>query len=220
MPLDADIYGYKEAITPSLAVSTALHAALLAFLVLVPHLLSHSGERAGATTAAAAAVGGAMSAKLVSGIPLPPKPNANPQNVLATENPGCLTRSLRRPQSKRRRDSHRPSRTREQGEAQARKGKSPVANPQGRAPRKRRSRALTPSKPRPSRSPRSITSIPFGEGGPVAGPYTSVQIGRQHRRNEVRRRRQRQLRQPLRLVHRHRGQQGSSGVGERSQPEC
>ncbi len=44
MPLDADIYGYKEAMTPSLAVSAALHAALLACLVFLPAVLSHSGE--------------------------------------------------------------------------------------------------------------------------------------------------------------------------------
>ena len=54
MPLDADIYGYKEAVTPSLVVSTAMHAALLACLVFLPAVLSHSGEDWGNNGKAAA----------------------------------------------------------------------------------------------------------------------------------------------------------------------
>ena len=119
MPLDADIYGYKQALTPSLAVSTALHAALLACLIFVPALLSHSGQEWG-NNGSGGAEGGAMSAKLVSGIPLPPKPNANPENVLATENPG-LSKPLPAPATKEKEDEQAialPGRE-SQGQAQA-----------------------------------------------------------------------------------------------------
>ena len=47
MPLDAEIYGHREAMAPSLAVSTALHAALVACVLFLPGMLSHSGENWG-----------------------------------------------------------------------------------------------------------------------------------------------------------------------------
>ena len=43
MPLDAEIYGYRLSLTRSLAVSVGMHAGLLAFVLLFPALLSHSG---------------------------------------------------------------------------------------------------------------------------------------------------------------------------------
>ena len=176
MPLDADIYGYKQAITPSLAVSAALHAALFVFLVFAPHLLAHGGEEWG-NNGSGAAVGGAMSATLVSGIPLPPKPNANPQNVLATENPG-LSHPLPAPPTKAKEDETaialpgRESRVKPKPE----KEKAPVANPQGLHTAQTPT-VVTPSKPLPNQVAKVDNTIPIGEGGPVAGPYTSVQIG-------------------------------------------
>ncbi|MGC2208721.1 MAG: TonB family protein [Candidatus Korobacteraceae bacterium] len=176
MPLDADIYGYKQPLTPSLGVSAALHAALAASLFLIPHLMSSSGLEWG-NNGNGAAIGGAMSATLVSGIPLPPKPNANPQNVLATENPG-LSKPLPAPPTKEKEDETaialpgRESRVKPKPEKQ----KAPAANPQGlhtaQAPA-----VVTPSKPLPNQIAKADNTIPFGEGGPVAGPYTSVQIG-------------------------------------------
>src|SRR5271166_3005329 len=87
MALDADIYDRKEALAPGLALSTLLHMALIAAIVLLPAVFNHGGSDWG-NAGNGAAEGGAISAHLVSGIPLPPKPNANPQQVLATENPG------------------------------------------------------------------------------------------------------------------------------------
>ncbi len=70
MPLDAEIYGYRLSLTRSLAVSVGMHAGLLAFLLLFPALLSHSGLEWG-NNGSGGASGEAMSAHLVSGIPLP-----------------------------------------------------------------------------------------------------------------------------------------------------
>jgi protein TonB len=175
MPLDADIYGYKQALKPALGLSAALHAALFAFLFLFPALMSHSGLEWG-NNGNGAAVGGAMSATLVSGIPLPPKPNANPRNVLATENPG-LSKPLPAPPTKEKEDETaialpgRESRVKPKPEKQ-----KAAANPQGmhttQAPA-----VVTPSKPLPNQIAKADNTIPFGEGGPVAGPYTSVQMG-------------------------------------------
>ncbi len=175
MPLDADIYGYRQRLTPSLGVSAALHAALVASLFLVPHLMSQSGLNWG-TNGSGGSEGGAMSAKLVSGIPLPPKPNANPQNVLATENPG-LSRPLPAPPTKAKEDETaialpgRESKIKPQPEKQ----KSPVANPLGQRTTQTPN-VVTPSKPQPNQAANNNV-VPYGEGGPAAGPYTGVQIG-------------------------------------------
>lgn len=176
MPLDVDIYGYKQTLTPSLAVSVGLHAALFAFLIFVPALISNSGEEWG-NNGSGAASGGAISATLVSGIPLPPKPNANPQNVLATENPG-LSHPLPAPPTKAKEDEQaialpgRESRVKPKPE----KEKAPVANPSGLHTAQTPT-VVTPSKPLPNQVAKVDNTVPYGEGGPVAGPYTSVQIG-------------------------------------------
>jgi protein TonB len=176
MPLDADIYGYRQTLTPSLVVSTALHAALVACLFFVPALLSRGGQEWGSNGSGGAS-GGAMSAKLVSGIPLPPKPNANPKNVLATENPG-LSRPLPAPATKAKEDETaialpgRDSKVKPKPE----KEKTPVANPSG-LHTAQTPNVVTSSKPQPNQVAKVDNTIPYGEGGPAVGPYTGVQIG-------------------------------------------
>ncbi len=98
MPLDAEIYGHKEAITPSLAASTALHTALVLSVLFLPGMFSHSGENWG-NNGSGGDPGGAMSAHLVRGIPLPPNPQAKPENVLANESKG-LSQSVPAPRAK------------------------------------------------------------------------------------------------------------------------
>src|SRR5208283_4849589 len=98
MPLDAEIYGHREAIAPSLAVSTTLHVALVACVLFLPAMLSHTGENWG-NNGSGGASGGAMNAHLVSGIPLPPNPQAKPENVLANESKG-LSKSVPAPAAK------------------------------------------------------------------------------------------------------------------------
>ena len=61
--------------------------ALLACVLFLPGVLSHSGEDWG-NNGSGGEPGGAMSAHLVSGIPLPPNPQAKPENVLANESKG------------------------------------------------------------------------------------------------------------------------------------
>jgi protein TonB len=178
MPLDADIYGYKEAMGPSLAVSAALHLALLAFLIFVPALLSRGGDTWG-NNGSGGASGEAMSARLVSGIPLPAKPNANPENVLANESKG-LSQSLPAPVAKE--DEHAIAIPDKQAklvkpEKQKQKIEAPVATPPRERPLPTPSPVATPTREVPPQTAKVDNTIPFGQGGSVAGPYTSVAVG-------------------------------------------
>ncbi len=158
MPLDADIYGHKDAVAPSLALSTALHAALLACVVFLPALLSHGGEDWG-NNGSGGASGGAISAHLVSGIPLPPNPQAKPENVLANESKG-LSKSIPAPKAKE--DEH----------AIAIPDKNTKVKPT-------KQKVATPTREQPREMARVENSniVPFGAGGPVAGPFTTFQNG-------------------------------------------
>ncbi len=53
MPLDADIYDHKDAVAPGLAVSTALHAVLLACVLFLPAVFSSGGANWATAVAAA-----------------------------------------------------------------------------------------------------------------------------------------------------------------------
>jgi periplasmic protein TonB len=176
MPLDADIYGYRQSLTPSLGVSLAMHAALIACLVFIPALLPHGGNEWG-NNGSGGSDGGAMSAKLVSGIPLPPKPNAKPENVLATENPG-LSRPLPSPATKEKEDEQAIALPGKESKVKPKpeKEQSPVANPLGQRATQTPA-VVTPSKPQPNQVAKVDNTVPIGEGGPVAGPYTSLHIG-------------------------------------------
>ena len=178
----ADIYGYKQPLTASFVVSAALHAGLVAFLFLVPALLSHGGLEWG-NNGSGGASGGAMSAHLVSGIPLPPNPQAKPQNVLATESKG-LSQSRPAPAPKVEEKNAIPI-----PERQAKL--KPKPKPEKEQPREqaevtppRPLRApvppvVTPTRQPPVPQPKAPVdnTVPFGEGGPAAGPYTSLNIG-------------------------------------------
>ena len=112
-----------------------------------------------------------MSAHLVSGIPLPPNPHAKPENVLANESKG-LSQSIPAPAAKPRRASHRDSR--QAGKVKPRKQR-PRPHPWPRAAQAD-ARAATPTHEQP-REIAKATTVPFGSGGPVAGPYTTFQSG-------------------------------------------
>lgn len=158
MPLDADIYGHKDAVAPGLAVSTALHAALLACVVFLPAVLSHGGADWG-NSGSGSASGGAMSAHLVSGIPLPPNPQAKPENVLANDSKG-LSKPIAAPKAKE--DEH------------------AIAIPDRNSKLKpsKKEKAAPPAREQPREMAKVESNlIPFGAGGPVAGPYTTFQNG-------------------------------------------
>lgn len=177
MPLDADIYGRKEAIAPSLAVSAAMHAALLACIVFLPSVLSHSGENWG-NNGNGGASGGAMSAHLVSGIPLPPNPQAKPENVLATESKG-LSQSIPAPAAKAKEDDRAIAIPDKQSKVKPPKQKvaAPEATVPNRVLTKQAPAFATPTRVQPREMATADNRVPFGEGGPAAGPYTTFQSG-------------------------------------------
>jgi protein TonB len=172
MPLNADIYGYKEAVAPSLAVSATMHAALLACLVFLPAVLSRSGEDWGSNGNGGAS-GEAISAHLVGGIPLPPHAHAKPENVLANESKG-LSQSIPAPAAKE--DEHAIAIPDRQSKVKAAREKAAVAN-QDRDIARRKPTVATPSREQPREMAKVDNTVPFGAGGPVAGPYTTFQNG-------------------------------------------
>jgi protein TonB len=172
MPLDAEIYGRREAIAPSLAVSTALHAALVVCVLFLPGVLSHGGENWG-NNGSGGESGGAMSAHLVSGIPLPPNPQAKPENVLANESKG-LSQSIPAPRAKE--DDHAIAIPDRQTKVKPAKEKA-ATTISGRELPKQKPSIATPTHEQPHEMAKVDNTVPFGAGGPVAGPYTSFQSG-------------------------------------------
>jgi protein TonB len=158
MAPDTDIYGHKDRLGLSLACSALLHAALLGSILLLPAV---KGGSDWGNNGEGGSPGDAINARLVSGIPLPSNPQANPENVLASESKG-LSQSLPQPETK--------------------PDESAIAIPDRNAKLKP-PKAKTPAKPTPAREqPREMAkvdnTIPFGSGGPVAtATYTNFQSG-------------------------------------------
>lgn len=157
---------------PSLAVATALHVGLLACVLFLPAMLSHTGENWG-NNGSGGASGGAMSAHLVSGIPLPPNPQAKPENVLANESKG-LSKSIPAPATKA--DDHAIAIPDKQTKVKPAKEKATTTIP-GRDLQKQKPVIATPTHEQPREVAKVDNSVPFGAGGPVAGPYTTFQSG-------------------------------------------
>jgi protein TonB len=172
MPLDAEIYGHKEAFAPSFAAATAMHAALLACVIFLPAMLSHNGDSWG-NGGSGGEAGEAISATLVSGIPLPPNPQAKPENVLANDSKG-LAQSLPAPAAKE--DDHAIAIPDKQTKLKPQKEKAAVAQP-GREVPKQQPTIATPTREKPREMAKVNNTVPFGAGGPVAGPYTTFQSG-------------------------------------------
>ncbi|HXE91432.1 MAG TPA: TonB family protein [Terriglobales bacterium] len=136
MALSADIYVERDPLERPLALSVALHGFLFGGMLLYAGLFGgFHGESWGG-----AGGGGALSATLVSNVPIP-RPPAETENVLANESAG-LSESL-------------PREKEQEPEA------VPIPEPDARA---------KPEKLKPVAPPKSNV-IPFGQGGPVSGPY-------------------------------------------------
>lgn len=147
MPADADIFAAGGKVRGPLIGSITLHAALFA-LALFGYLIPFNrGESWGGTSGG----GGAMSATLVSTIPLP-RPQTDTQNVLANESKG-LTES-------------KPKETPKE---------EPKAIPiPEKETKKKGPTPTTQKKPPPQQvAKEEDNKIPFGQGGPVSGPYGS-----------------------------------------------
>jgi protein TonB len=153
MAANADIFPHDHVSRLSLVGSVALHSALFALALFGYLIPSSRGENWGVTQGG----GGAMSATLVSSIPLP---NTQPeaQNVLANESKGL---------------SQSPPKETPQEEPKA------IPIPTRDAKLKGQHAAATPRKEPPKQVAKAEpdNQIPFGQGGPVSGPYGSFTSG-------------------------------------------
>lgn len=143
MALNAEIFEEREQWKGPLGFSAALHALL--FVSLLGYAWIFGGPR---QSWGNGGVGGdAMSATLVSSIPLPAQPDA--KNVLATENKG-LTQSEPKPKV-------------EEPDA--------IPVPDKKTKIKPAKKPVTPVEEKPREVAEVDNKIPYGEGGPVSGPY-------------------------------------------------
>ena len=145
MQADAEIFFEHGKLGRPIALSVGLHIGLTAFIVL---LSMYSGRR-GATWGAGGG-GDAMGVTLVSTIPLPASSTPT-QNVVANESKG-LTKS--QPQEK-----------------QVEPDAIPIPD---KATKVKAKPAVSASKAKAQPAPEPETNeVPFGQGGPVNGPYGS-----------------------------------------------
>ena len=145
MRQSADLFSEREDWRQPLAWSVAFHAFLFGAIMLYGAVFGHSGEAWGM----GGDDDGAISANLVSTIPLPSAPPQT-ENILANDSKG-LTQSL----------------------PKAKEEPTPEAIPIPDRDSKRRPqpkpRTSAQEKARPVEEASNI--VPFGQGGPVSGPY-------------------------------------------------
>jgi len=154
MAADADIFDGETSLRKPLLGSCALHAGIVVLALFGYLIPSGRGENWGGTDGG----GGAMSATLVSSVPLP-APLMPTENVLANESKG-LSQSQPKEEPKVEEPNAIPI---------------PESNAQRKAEKKRES---TEKKPPPRQVAKEVNNqIPFGQGGPVSGPYGSFTSG-------------------------------------------
>jgi protein TonB len=146
-----DIWDEREAWRGPLGWSLLLHGLLFGGIILYSAIL---GNWRGAAWGASGAGEGALSATLVRSIPLPANPNGT--NVLATQSKG-LSRSL-------------PQVEENAPEAIPIPERNAKRKPWEKAPR-----PASPPKPKPLEEADNV--VPFGQGGPLSGPYSVFSVG-------------------------------------------
>lgn len=151
MAASTEIWSERDKWGGPLGWSVVLHFALFAGILLYGAIM---GNWRGADWGGSGSGGGAMSATLVSSIPLPASPNGT--NVVATESKG-VSQSQPRAEEK----------TPEAIPIPAREAK--------RKPWEKAPRSTTQSKPKPVEEASNV--VPFGEGGPLSGPYSKFNAG-------------------------------------------
>jgi len=143
----ADIYTERDGLSTPLGLSVALHGMLFASVLIYGAVVGRaSGDFWGGDTSG----GEAISANLVSNIPLP-RPQVHTDNIVANESKG-LTQSL--------------PKAVEEPKPEA----IPIPEKTVKKPPKPIISKITPPKPV---EPPPSNVIPFGQGGPVSGPYGS-----------------------------------------------
>ncbi|HVP56314.1 MAG TPA: TonB family protein [Candidatus Eisenbacteria bacterium] len=149
----ADIFPSDHVSRTSLFGSVALHALLFGLAIFGNLIPSGRGENWGGTQGG----GGAMSATLVSSIPLP---NAQPesQNVLANESKGL---------------SQSPPKETPKEEPKA----IPIPAREAKPKSQRETVASKREPPKPIAKAEPDNVVPYGQGGPVSGPYGSFTSG-------------------------------------------
>ncbi len=190
MAADADIFPHDHASRLSVVGSLALHSALFALALFGYLIPSGRGESWGGTEGG----GGAMSATLVSSIPLP---NAQPeaQNVLANESKG-LSQSRPKETPKEEPKAIPIPSARRQAEGPARVRDSPKKEP-----------------PKQVAKAEPDNQIPYGQGWPGQRSLRIVHLRRHQGRIRIPGRPGR-LRQSLRLLRRHRAPQSVGQLAE------
>jgi protein TonB len=153
MRANADIWLERDRWRGSLGWSLILHAALAACLLAYGVIGGlRRGNDWGSDTGGG---GGAMSATLVSSIPLPANPDAT--NVVATESKGLTKSEPRVPET----------------------APEAIPIPERQAKRKPWEKAPTAVRPQKTAPPVQTASnvVPFGQGGPLSGPYSVFTAG-------------------------------------------
>jgi protein TonB len=148
MAANAEIFFEHDRWGRNLAWSAGLHVAIAGFIIL--YAVFGPGSHGG--TWGAGGGSDAMGVTLVSSVPLPAS-SARTQNVLANESKG-LTQTL-------------PKTVEKEPDA------IPIADKNAKSKPKPRSSAS--QKPQPEEEASNV--VPFGEGGPVSGPYGTFNAG-------------------------------------------
>ena len=151
MEANAEIFFEHDRWVRNLTWSVALHFAVAGSIVLYA-VIAHGGS---GSTWGAGGGGDAMGVTLVSSVPLPASA-AQTQNVLANESKG-LTKSLPKTEEK-------------EPEAIPIPDKNAKTKPKPRASESRQ-------KTQPQPVDEASNVVPFGEGGPVSGPYGTFNAG-------------------------------------------
>ncbi len=154
MAADADIFDGDTSLRSPLIGSCVLHAGIIALALFGYLIPSSRGESWGGTEGG----GGAMSATLVTSVPLPAQ-QAPTENVLANESKG-LSQS-------------------EPKEEPKVEEPTAIPIPDRDAKKKNEKRESTQKKEPPKQVAKAQqdNQIPFGQGGPVSGPYGSFTSG-------------------------------------------
>jgi len=150
MEANAEIFFEHDKWVRNLAWSVALHIAVAGSIVLYAVVWHGSGG----SNWGAGGGGDAMGVTLVSSVPLPAS-TVQTQNVLANESKG-ITQSLPKTEEK---------------------APEAIPIPDKNAKIKPKPRSSAQQKPKPQPEEEASNVVPFGEGGPVSGPYGTFNAG-------------------------------------------